>query len=522
MKELEIVIDPYKDINYVLLDGSQLSEYSGFNDYYNQPILGWVYKLGDIAQRQINDYYSLMIVGEEFDACFISTLMQSNELCKNCSYKPFIFNSPVEKRYDTLKKLAATYNCTTQTDKLSVYLSGNYNVKNDFIKQSEFNDAFVFIDSDSSIDLSKISDNKPHIILRTDDNTSIECIGRFNYIWRLPQNKIDSIITMLVDRFSKIPFIVQVSKELEGIGNLNDEEKRILKLASSINPLVKIDRIAKIEINKSAEIKASTIPEGYQLPNLKIVSKDLKVLMVDGMSLKALNVGSSVIEVFIQGENTACFRQTVDTYQDNTVKQITLDRAEPNMRIGGTQKIDMFYEPVDATDSSFIVWRADNPSVLQVDQLGNVTALSQGRAVVSASTINTNDSVIIDVLPNISQINLFMDRIKIMKGERKAIQVQFFPDKVFDPSYNWRSNNDSIAHVEINPDGTSAIVATEIGECDITCIANEGGCNSSCHVTVLDPVAEEKKRKNMIDTACIIGVPVILILLYLLSRFFGN
>lgn len=524
MNEFQIVIDPYQEINYALLNGSPLPELNEFTNFKKVKMLDWAYKLGNIAENLINDYYSLIIVGEDFDALFISKLMESNQLCQKCVHKHFLFNSPVEKRYNSLKRLSQQYSCKVKPEDftLKVYSACDLNIQNDLITPCDMHEAFILIVEDDSFDLSQIRDGKSHIILKTDGRNTITHIDQKNYLWSLPQNELDSVVSMLVDRFSKIRFIIAASEELNNNKALSNNDKQFLELALSVEPLVKIERIEKIEIGKSAKINVSLLPEGFPLPDLTVVSKDENVIMTDGLNLKAMNVGSAVIEIYKSNEKKAIFKQNVDTYQDKTVNQIDLDRAEPNMGIGRTQKINISFKPDDATDADYIVWTVDDPSVLKIDNDGNVTAISPGRALVTASTKNAKDSVIIDVLPNITQMNLSFNKIKAMKGETKPIQIQYSPEKVFDPSYSWISNNPNIAHVETDINGASFIIAAELGECDITCVANEGGCNASCHVTVLDPSAEEKKKKNMIDIACIIGIPAILILLFLLFDLFGH
>ncbi|MBR3409267.1 MAG: Ig domain-containing protein, partial [Candidatus Methanomethylophilaceae archaeon] len=62
-----------------------------------------------------------------------------------------------------------------------------------------------------------------------------------------------------------------------------------------------------------------------------------------------------------------------------------LDKPSLSIREGMTAKISATVSPSDATDSS-IVWTSSDETIAKVDQNGNVTAVKEGSATITAKT----------------------------------------------------------------------------------------------------------------------------------------
>ncbi|MBR4181155.1 MAG: Ig domain-containing protein, partial [Candidatus Methanomethylophilaceae archaeon] len=77
------------------------------------------------------------------------------------------------------------------------------------------------------------------------------------------------------------------------------------------------------------------------------------------------------------------------TYEATAISKhvtgISLDKPSLSIREGMTAKISATVSPSDATDSS-IVWTSSDESVAKVDQNGNVTAVKEGSATITAKT----------------------------------------------------------------------------------------------------------------------------------------
>lgn len=73
------------------------------------------------------------------------------------------------------------------------------------------------------------------------------------------------------------------------------------------------------------------------------------------------------------------------TGEDKKATSIRLNSSALDLKTGESRKLSVTVLPSDATNKN-VKWKSDNPAVATVDANGNVKAVSEGRAVISAST----------------------------------------------------------------------------------------------------------------------------------------
>lgn len=510
MSNLKITLNPYDELNTASLDGAPLSAYSEISNYLKKPFISWAGDLLDAVERETNDNFDLTVVSERFEAMFLDDLQGSNASC--CSFKRerFLADFLVDKRFDVVRKLADKYRVPYSLDEyyIPTYVALPHSVENEMLKSADEENAFL-----------KITDKEPDscqcsaLTIFVSNRNDIKALGDGKYIWEIDKSRLNDVIDAIVERFSKIPFINKVAQKTSECKVLESSDKELLSLATSITPLLKVKNIDKIEVGETIELDVEVFPKTVQIPPLRITYTNANVISVDGLKITALNPGETEISIFKADEGIPFDKKKVTVFYENLVKRIALDRPDPNMCIGRTQKIDLSVVPQDAEDKDFIVWSVDNSNIISVDLNGVVTAKSAGRAVVTASTPKVKESVIIDVLPNISKITLSMDEIKVLKGETVPITVSCEPTHCYNNGFHWTTDDSNVAQAETLPDSSNVIRAKEPGCCTLTCVADEGGCSSICRVEVLDPddvKASMKKKLSTVEILCIIGIPVLL------------
>ncbi len=82
------------------------------------------------------------------------------------------------------------------------------------------------------------------------------------------------------------------------------------------------------------------------------------------------------------------------TPDSDGVVAVTTDPERKYMEIGETYSVPLTFYPADATASS-VVWASDNESVATVDEFGNVTALSHGMTLITATLANGREACLI-------------------------------------------------------------------------------------------------------------------------------
>ena len=527
MNNLKITLNPYGEYNTASLDGNPLSPYSEISNFIKLPLLNWASELLDAAEREINDDFSLTIVGERFERLFLESLCCSQKSCVSFYTESFAVNFHVEKRFNVIKKLADKYNIeyTLKDFALTFYSDVPMVLEKDILVPDDCDKAFLTIvkDRETAAKAEKLSSAK--IIILVSSQKRVTPLKSGKYLWEIPPEELYEVVSATLDRLARIPFIINVSKKLLSCKLLDLHDKEMVMLATSVTPLIKVENIGPLEVGSETNVKLKAVPEGSDIPSVRLESSASHIIEINRLTVKAVSVGQAVISVFKDDEIIPFAKLVVDTFKDNSIKRIILDRKEPNMGIGRTQQIELSVFPANAVDEKYIVWSVDNPSIATVDENGTVTAKANGRVTVTASTPKVSESVIIDVLPNITKITLSSDDIKLLKGDTTPISVICEPSNCFNNGYHWDTSDNNVASVETLSDGSLIVRAKENGTCTLSCIADEGGCSATCNVEVIDPddvKKQIKKQMSSIDIACMIGIPfAVIVILTILFIIFG-
>lgn len=512
MNTLKLKLNPYKDINIASLDDKPLSPYSELNNYMKEPFLSWVSKLLEAAEREINDDYCLEVVSESFEALFLEGMQNDFDSCKEYRTASFQVNTSTSERFDLIRKLASKYaiNYSLEAFKLPVYTDVKLSLDTTMVKSVTLEDAKLIVTKEKEIKNQLSAMLEGSIILLISDKSVVTAIGSQKYIWEICESDLDKVVNCIIDRFVKTPIIVKISELLKNVmDTMNDEDKKTLNLATEIDPFLAISELPEIEVGHSITLGVEMIPEGTELPNLRIVAQNESIISIDGLSITALMPGTTNIDIYRAEENIPFVRKCVKTYQDNFVKKIELSLSAGKMGIGRKQEVNIALIPEDAEDINSVEWSVDNADVIRVSQDGVITALEDGVATITATTTKASSSISVKVLPNIRNIVSTVTQSHLYVGQTESISVLVEPNNCFDSSYEWKSSDKSVAIVDKLDDGQTVIRATGIGNCTLTCIAKEGGCSTTCNVLVESTFKKRENAHGMLSLTAILAVACI-------------
>ena len=512
MNTLKLKLNPYKDINIVSLDDKPLSPYSELNNYMKEPFLSWASKLLDAAEREINDDYCLEVVSESFEALFLEGMQNDFDSCKEFKTSSFQVNTSTNERFDLIKKLASKYSVCYSLDsfKLPVYTEVQLSLDSSLVNAVAFEEAKLIVTNDIAVKnrVNTIKDNT--IIVLVSDKNIVSAVGNQKYIWEICESDLGEVVSCIIDRFVKTDVIVNVSGLLKNIiDTMSEEDKKALNLATEIDPFLAISELPEIEVGQTVALAVEMIPEGIDVPNLRIVTQNENIISVDGLMITALMPGTTNIDIYRAEENIPFARKCVKTYQDNFVKKIELNLSSGKMGIDRKQEVNIVLIPEDAEDIYSVKWSVDNSDVIRVDEDGIITALRDGEATITASTARTSACITVKVLPNISKIVSSVTNSQLYVGQTEPISVSVEPKNCFDSSYEWKSSDKSVAVVEKLDDGQSVIRATGIGNCTLTCVAKEGGCSTTCNVLVESTFKKRENAHGILSLTAILAVACI-------------
>ena len=510
MNTLKIKLNPYKDINIASLDDKPLSPYSELNNYLKEPILKWADKLLDSAEREINDDYKLIVIGDAFEKEFIKDLQNDFDSCKEFDTSDYQISYSVSERYRMLTQIADKYGVSYSLDeyKMPVYTDVQLSLDEAFVVSAPLENASLYVTEDAGMVQKLLLKNGPCIVIKVSNQSKVSNFGEMKYLWEVEQDKAKNVIDIIVDRFVKVPFIVNLASKLKSYDGINSgEDIEKVELATEIDSFISIADIDLLEVGSTTSLEIKTIPEGGDVSNIRVISSNENIVKVDGINLLAVNAGNAYLDIYRGAENIPFARKNVSTFKDNSVQKIELSVSDKKMGIDRIQKAIIAVFPEDAEDAKQVKWSVNNSSIATVDSEGNIKALKDGKVTITASTEKVSANIEIEVLPNISNIKSSVSNSHLYVGQTEPISVSYEPSNCFDASYEWKTSDKSVAIVETMDDGSTIIRATGIGECVLTCEAKEGNCSTNCKVRVDSTFKQQENKHSLmsIGVVCLIA-----------------
>lgn len=494
------------------LDDKPLSPYSELNNYLKEPFLSWASKLLDAAEREINDDYSLIVTSGLFERLFIESMQNEFDPCKEYKTDCFQVDTSISERFDLIKKLAGKYGASYSLEefKMPIYTDVQLSLDTMLVSSTSIENAKLIVSNDEAVVNNAKKNANGVIVLLISGKNKVFSIGYEKYVWEIVEDNLNEVLNSIIDRFVKIPFIVKMASLLNNVAeNMDDDDKMMISLATEIDPFLSIDEIPEIEVGNTIKLNVVSFPEGSELPNLRLVPKNGSVISVDVLNMTAIALGKTVIDIYKEEENIPFARKNITTFQNNFVKKIELSLATSKMGISRKQMVDISFTPVDAEDIHFVNWSVDNNNVINVSKEGEIVALNEGTAMITASTKMTSSSVKVTVLPNIKSVVSTVRQSNLYVGHTQPISVSIEPSNCFDSSYEWKSSDKTVAIVEKQDDGNTVIRATGIGKCTLTCVAKEGGCSTSCNVSVESTFKKRENAHGMLSLTALLSVACI-------------
>ena len=182
------------------------------------------------------------------------------------------------------------------------------------------------------------------------------------------------------------------------------------------------------------------------------------------------------------------------------------------LTLNNSVKIEATLTPTNTTITT-LYWETSNPEVATVDQEGNVTAVANGKATITAMTIDGSElSTSCEVkigIQDVESISISQKSAELKPNEMLNLNCTVIPENATNKAITWTSDNTSIAVVRTNSDGSATVLAVAPGIANITATTNDGtNLSDTCVVKVLK-LAESitlNKTTSAINTGEIIDL----------------
>ncbi len=230
----------------------------------------------------------------------------------------------------------------------------------------------------------------------------------------------------------------------------------------------------------------NTNPEGYLLWE----TKDEFVATVEDGVIKAINYGETEVVVTNEEEVSATVKvKVLSPEEEDTIElqHISFYEADVGLDVGERLKLTVIFDPRNVTDKT-LVWESSNPAAVTVASDGEITAVGDGNATITAKASNglvakCETKSTTHVIPA-TGLTLDNNDVKMYVGDGYTLKATITPNNTTSKNITWTSSNTSVATVS-----RGIIIALKEGTTTITASTNNGK-TATAKVTVSKKVIE--------------------------------
>ena len=239
---------------------------------------------------------------------------------------------------------------------------------------------------------------------------------------------------------------------------------------------------AEMNVGETQQLQAQISPSNATDKTLMWGSSKQSVATVSDAGLvTAVGEGTSKITVTASGKTATCVVTVTkpDTPVETVhVESVSLDRETAALEIGETLVLTATVLPANADDKS-LTWKSSNPEIAEVDQNGNVTAISSGTVTITATTTDGGKvagcevTVTAAFIP-VESVTFDLDEYIIFPGVSFKPIVTVLPENATNKTITWSSSD--AGAVSVTQDG----IVTGHAEAFVTITAKAGDKEATC------------------------------------------
>lgn len=266
-----------------------------------------------------------------------------------------------------------------------------------------------------------------------------------------------------------------------------NEPEKVLVESIAVTP----DNVV-MTVGDKDTLSVGYVPENAENKSVVWSSSDEAIVTVEEGVLTAVAAGDAVITADCDGVTDEC-TVTVNE-KDIEVESVELNKTEAELVVGETLRLEATVLPEEASGLT-VTWSSSASEIVSVDDEGNVSALSEGKATITAEAggvTATCDVTVSSASIPVESVTVSEESIEIKIGETFTLTATVLPENAEDKTVTWSSSDDAIATV--SADG----VVTGVAVGNATIVAAAGQRTAVCSVKVSgadsgdDPIADIK------------------------------
>ncbi len=244
------------------------------------------------------------------------------------------------------------------------------------------------------------------------------------------------------------------------------------------------DKLELVE-GDSAQLLATVLPANATNKNVTWSSTNESAATVDqDGNVKAVNEASTLISVTTDDGGYIAICLVNVTEKIIPVAGVTLNETKLELVEGESAQLTATVLPEDATNKN-VAWSSSDPSIVSVDQIGNVIAKTAGNATITATTDDggyraTCDVTVKEYIP-VKSVTIDKYDLKIIEGEAVQLIATVLPENATNKNVTWRSNDTSVVTVDQN----GKVTAVDEGLAMIYVTTEDGNKEAGCFIYVI-------------------------------------
>lgn len=498
------------------MDGAVLPKYSSLNGYVNQPLLNWAGKIMDAVSDELNDQFSMVVVGTAFERAFFQDLQRSCDDCAEYIARDYAVKVDLWGRFYDAQDAAPSLN--PKDFREQVYSTVEVKLNGQLAQRAESaEDASVCVVSGMGEARSLLYTFPGKMILCPSAEPGVTVLPDGKYLWRVDPGMLSKRLTSVLEWMVIPRFIAAAQGAAAQTKDTETQEQINKQTAIAVQVTVGMED----EVLEGETLVPSFRYEGEaeELPQIRMESSNPRVLVIRGNQVTAVAAGTAEVRFYRDAELDPFAVRVVTALPDNLIKKIILS-APGNIREGKEYTIGAEYAPKNAPDIADVQWKSDHPEVAAVEAGGVIRAAAPGKAVITASTKRVSTSVEIEVLPGVASLNVEPSRLKLVIGQKKTVELQVTPADSTE-EICVESSDPKVAEVTRDDQGNwvirgKGIQANGKGSCTVTFTAKESETSCECHVSVESTMNRNQRKDGYLARTAL------LVLAAFVMTFFGG
>ena len=209
------------------------------------------------------------------------------------------------------------------------------------------------------------------------------------------------------------------------------------------------------------------------------------VVQIDSDTGVIIPVGVGSINVIVYTEYGEYSRECKINVikSDYSVQSVKIDQESIEMEKGESTDLHAIIYPGYAENQN-VIWKSDNEDIVSVNENGQITANSGGKAII---TVKTEDgekeaSCIVKVNSPVTGITIEPTEKDMFVGDTNKLNVVLEPEDTTETNITWTSDNENI----IGVDEVGNVFANDVGTAVISATTENGEYTAECTITVYE------------------------------------